>query len=264
MALWFGFYLLIGAIVGLFAGLLGVGGGSIQVPMMAYAFAHQSFGEQVLHMALGTSMATTIFTSIASLRAHHSHGAVDWRVWRGMTPGLVAGGFFGTWLAPHIPTFPLAVVFCAFVFYAATSMLINWKPKPSRQLPGTMGLFIVGFLICSFSSLVAVGGAAITIPILVFCNVPFHTAVGTAAAVGLPLALSATVGYVINGLGQAGLPAYSIGYVYLPALVGIMAASMVVAPIGARIAHKTEPAVLKKVFAVLMYSLAIKMLFDLR
>lgn len=261
---WLLFYLALGAVVGVFAGLFGVGGGAIQVPLMTMAFAAQGFDpEHILHMALGTGMATICFTSLSSLRAHHLLNAVDWTVLRQLTPGIVVGGFAGSLLARVIPTFPLAVIFTVFVFYAATNMLISWKPKPQRSLPGALGMFVAGFLICAFSALVAIGGAALTIPFLVFCNMPFHRAIGTSAAVGFPLALASTVGYIVNGYGQVGVPPYSIGYVYLPALIGIAIGSVLLAPFGARLAHRMPTRTLKRVFAAVMYVLATKLLVDL-
>jgi len=261
---WLLLYVGIGLVVGFFAGMLGVGGGAIMVPMMTYAFARQGVpGDLVLHVALGTGMATIIFTSLSSLRAHHSHGAVDWRVVRGMAPGLFAGGFAGSWLARYIPTFPLAIIFALFIAYAATQMLINWKPRPGARLPGTFGLSLAGFFICGFSALVAVGGASITIPFLMFCAVPFHTALGTAATVGLPIALASTLGYIVNGWNVEGVPPPHLGYLYIPALIAIAAASVVMAPVGARLAHRVSAKVLRRVFAIVMYAMVLKMLVDL-
>src|SRR5438552_12288991 len=182
---WLLVYVAIGAFIGFFAGMLGMGGGGIQVPLTTMAFAAQGFPrEHMLHVALGTAMATVIFTSISSLRAHHQHGAVNWNILRRLVPGIIVGTGLGTVLARHIPTFPLAVIFTAFVLYMASSMLFSWKPKPTRQLPGATGIFAAGTAIGVCSALAAMGGATLTIPFLVFCNVPFHTAIGTASALG--------------------------------------------------------------------------------
>jgi len=257
-------YVLIGLFAGFFAGLLGIGGGAIIVPLTILVFMrHGVAPEHMLHVALGTCMATIVFTAASSLRAHHRHGAVLWPVVRTMTPGLVAGGFFGTWLARYIPTLPLAILFGCFVTYAATQMLVSWKPRPSAGLPGRLGLTITGFLLCTFCALVAVGGAALVIPFLVFCAVPFHTAIGTAAAIGFPIALASTAGYIFNGWAVDGLPSPHLGYIYLPALVCISAASMLIAPLGAAVAHRVPAKTLKKVFAFLMYGLIAKMVWDL-
>ena len=200
---WILAYVAIGAFIGFFAGMLGMGGGGIQVPLTTMAFAAQGFPtEHMLHVALGTAMATVIFTSMSSLRAHHRHQAVDWRLLRRLIPGIIIGTCLGTLVARHIPTFPLAVIFVSFVLYMASVMLFNWKAKPSRRLPGPTGLFTAGTVIGVCSALAAMGGAALTIPFLVFCNVPFHRALGTASAVGFPIAVFGSIGYII----MAGAP----------------------------------------------------------
>jgi uncharacterized membrane protein YfcA len=251
---WLLVYVAIGAFIGFFAGMLGMGGGGIQVPLTTMAFAAQGFPrEHMLHVALGTAMATVIFTSLSSLRAHDRHGAVNWAVLRRLLPGIVIGTGLGTLLARQIPTFPLAVIFVVLVLYMASSMLFNWKPKPTRQLPGTTGLLLVGTGIGVCSALAAMGGATLTIPFLVFCNVPFHTAIGTASAIGFP----------INGWGSAGLPAHSVGYIYVPALIGFTVGSMVLAPFGARLAHRTSERSLKRIFAIVIGALGLKMLVAL-
>ena len=261
---WLLVYVAIGAFIGFFAGMLGMGGGGIQVPLTTMAFVAQGFPrEHMLHVALGTAMATVIFTSISSLQAHHQHGAVNWDVLRRLIPGIVVGTGLGTLLARHIPTFPLAVIFVVFVLYMASSMLFNWKPKPTRRLPGPAGILVAGTVIGVCSALAAMGGATLTIPFLVFCNVPFHMAIGTAAAVGFPIAVVGSIGYLVNGWGTAGLPAQSLGYIYLPALIGFTVGSIVLAPFGARLAHRTSERTLKRVFAIVIGALGLKMLLAL-
>jgi uncharacterized protein len=261
---WLFVYVAIGAFIGFFAGMLGMGGGGIQVPLTTMAFAAQGFPrEHMLHVALGTAMATVIFTSISSLRAHNRHGAVNWDVLRRLIPGIVAGTGLGTLLARHIPTFPLAVIFVVFVLYMASSMLFNWKAKPTRRLPGPAGLFVAGTVIGVCSALAAMGGATLTIPFLVFCNVPFHMAIGTASAVGFPIAVVGSIGYLVNGWGVVGLPAQSMGYIYMPALIGFTLGSIVLAPFGARLAHRTSERSLKRIFAIVIGALGLKMLVAL-
>lgn len=257
-------YLGCGAFVGFFAGLLGIGGGMTLVPLLAMAFAAQQFSPaHILHLALGTSMAAVLFTSVASLRAHHAHEAVLWPVVRGIAPGIIVGTLLGTVLAGFLPTRPLSIFFTAFVYLAATQMLVNLKPKQTRELPGKGGLFGVGGVIGGISSLVAAGGAVMTVPFLTYCNVKLHQAIGTSAAVGFPIALAGTVGYIANGLGKNPLPDYSIGFVYLPALLGVILASTLIAPFGARLAHRTPVAALRKIFALILYAFATKMLVSL-
>lgn len=263
--LWIAAYLALGAFAGVFAGMLGIGGGLVLVPALALMFAAQAQfpAGEILHVALGTSMASIIFTAIASIRTHHRHGAIRWDVVKTITPGILVGTGLGTLVAASVPTRPLAVFFTFFVCLVAVQMAMNLKPKATRELPGSVGIAGVGLGIGVLSSLVAIGGGSLTVPFLTWCNVRIQHAIGTSAAVGLPIAIGGTVGYVFNGWGKAGLPAGSLGYVYLPALAILVAATMVTAPVGARLAHRLPVATLKRIFAGLLILLAAKMLWNL-
>jgi uncharacterized membrane protein YfcA len=261
---WWLVYLALGAAVGFLAGLLGIGGGAVVVPMLVFVFTAQGLpAAHILHIALGTAMATIMFTSISSMRAHHAHGAVDWSIARAMAPGILTGSFCAALLAGFIPTRPLAVMFTALVFYAATQILLDLRPKSTRELPGTAALFGAAAAIGGVSSLMAAGGAFLCIPFLAWCSVPLRRAIGTAAAVGLPIAMAGTAGYMLQGLRADGLPAASLGYVYLPALVLVAAASMLAAPWGARVAHRLPVKRLRIVFALVLYAVAGRMLAGL-
>ena len=261
---WWLAYLAIGAAVGFLAGLLGIGGGAVMVPMLVLVFTAQGLpSEHILHIALGTAMATIMFTSISSMRAHHAHAAVDWSIARAMAPGILTGSFCAALLAGLIPTRPLAAIFTALVFYAATQILFDLRPKNMRELPGTAGLFAAGAAIGGVSSLLAAGGAFLCIPFLAWCSVPLRRAIGTAAAVGLPIAVAGTAGYMLQGLFAQDLPAASLGYVYLPALILVAGASMLAAPWGARVAHRLPVKRLRIVFALLLYAVAARMLIGL-
>jgi len=263
--LWISAYLALGAFAGVFAGMLGIGGGLVLVPALALMFAAQAQfpAGEILHVALGTSMASIIFTAIASIRTHHRHGAIRWDIVKTITPGILVGTGFGTLVAASVPTRPLALFFTFFVCVVAVQMAMNLKPKATRELPGPGGIAGVGLGIGILSSLVAIGGGSLTVPFLTWCNVRIQHAIGTSAAVGLPIAIGGTVGYVFNGWGKAGLPAGSLGYVYLPALAILVAATMVTAPVGARLAHRLPVATLKRIFAGLLILLAAKMLWNL-
>lgn len=264
MTTWLVGYLVLGAVAGFFAGLLGVGGGAIMVPVLALMFAAQGFSDaHLMHLALGTSMAAIVFTSISSLRAHHQHGAVQWPIVRTITPGILLGTFAGAQLASIIPTRPLAIFFTVFMSYVAFQMLANIKPKPSRQLPGPVGMFAVGGGIGSVSALVAIGGGSLSVPFMTWCNVKMHHAIGTSAAIGLPIALAGTAGYLVGGAGTIGLPTGSFGYIYLPALLACVAMSILTAPLGAKAAHKLPVATLKKIFAGVILLLLAKMVHGL-
>ena len=261
---WWWAYLAIGVTAGFLAGLFGIGGGMIMVPMLVFVFTAKGFpAAHMMHLSLATSMATIVFTSLSSVRAHHRHAAVDWAVARAMAPGIVVGALAATLAAGFVPTRPLAIFFTGFMFYAATQMFIEVKPKPSRQLPGPAGLFGVGAGIGAFSSVLAAGGAFLSIPFLAWCNLPLKRAIGTAAANGFPIAVAGTAGYVMNGLRVDGLPAASLGFVYLPALALIVAASMPVAPLGARLAHRLPVRRLRIVFALMLFAIALRLLANL-
>ena len=261
---WWLAYLAIGVAVGFFAGLLGIGGGAVMVPLLVIVFAAQGLpADHVMHMALATSMAAIVFTSVSSMRAHHAHGAVDWGIARAMAPGILAGAFARRSSPASSPSGPLALMFTGLVFYAATQILFDLRPKRARELPGRLGLFAAGAAIGAVASLLAAGGAFLCIPFLAWCRVPLRRAIGTAAAVGLPIAVAGTLGYVVQGLRMEGLPSLSLGYVYVPALALVVVTSMLAAPVGARLAHRLPVKRLRVIFALLLYALALRMLVSL-
>jgi uncharacterized protein len=256
----FPIYAALGGVAGLVAGLLGVGGGLIIVPVLAWTFAAQAFPSGiVLHLALGTSLASIIFTSISSFRAHHLRGAVDWTVVRRITPGIAVGMLCGAWLAGQLDTRALKLFFSCFLLFAGTQMLLGIRPKPQRALPGNAGITLAGAGIGGISALVGIGGGTLTVPFLSWCNVGLHRAIGTSSAVGLPIALFGATGYIWQGW-LVNLPPGSLGFVFLPALAGIVLGSVLTAPLGARLAHALPVSRLKRIFAVLLYILAARMI----
>ncbi|HWV14189.1 MAG TPA: sulfite exporter TauE/SafE family protein [Cellvibrio sp.] len=259
--LWLCSFLILGAAVGLLAGLFGIGGGGIMVPVLTLVFSRLAFpAEHIVHMALATSMAAIVPTALASLRAHHARAAVLWPVVIKMAPGILLGTFAGTFLASRLAAEPLAIFFSVFMALIALQMIRNHTPKPSRTLPGTVAISGVGAAIGGVSSLVAIGGGSMTVPFLAWCNVALPTAIGTSAAIGLPIALAGAGGYLINGWGVADLPANTLGYIYWPAVIAMASASFFSAPLGARLAHSLPVALLKKLFALLQIGLAVQML----
>lgn len=256
-------YVALGAFAGVLAGLLGVGGGLVIVPVLTFIFTAQHLPEaHILHLALGTSLASIMFTSVSSLRAHHRRGAVEWTVVRRISAGILVGTFAGSWVASQLSTRFLKGFFVVFLYYVATQMLLNIKPKPQRQLPGLTAMSGVGGVIGGISSLVGIGGGTMTVPFLVWCNIAVPRAIGTSSAVGFPIALAGAAGYLANGW-SANLPQYSLGFVYLPALAGISLASMMTAPLGAKLAHTLPIDLLKKFFALLLLVMGTKMLLSL-
>ncbi len=260
---WILAYLLLGAIAGLFGGMFGIGGGTLLVPVLFLLFERQHFhAEHLMHLALGTSMSVIIFTALASMRKHHQHHAVNWQVVRAITPGILLGTLLGTLFAAAIAPTALAIFFALFVLFAAAQILFNVRPQAARQLPGLVGMTFTGILTGWLSSLVSIGGGTIVVPFLLWCNTPLRHAIGTSAAIGFPVAVGGTLGYIFVGLSMENLPAASMGLVYGPALLWVALASMVTAPLGAKMTHRMEMGLLRKVFALLLLALAGKMLFN--
>lgn len=261
---WLALYFGLGLAAGFMAGLLGVGGGLIMVPVLTWAFLEQGFATAYnIHLALGTSLGVIVITSISSMKAHHGHGAVDWNVFKRVLPGIVLGTLTGSWLAAYFPDRGLKVFFTCFLFYVATQMLLGFRPKASRALPGWPGMTAAGGVIGMVSSWVGIGGGTLTVPFLSWCNVRMQVAIGTSAAVGLPIAVSGAFGYMLSGRGIDGLPEWSLGFVHLPALATIAAGSWLTAPLGARKTHSWPVATLKRVFAALLYLLGVRMAYSL-
>lgn len=258
---WYAAYLALGVIAGFLAGLFGVGGGLVLVPVLLMMFDAQHFAAaHTLHLALGTSMATILFTSVASMRKHHQHGAVNWQVVRHITPGILIGTGIGALTASLIPVKGLGIFFALFVYFAAAQILLDKRPHPSRQLPGLGGMSLTGTLTGWLSSLVSIGGGTIVVPFLIWCNVPIRHAIGTAAAIGFPIAVGGSIGYIAVGWNEATLPNPHLGYVYLPALLWVALATVLTAPLGAKAAHRMKVELLRKLFALLLIVLATKLL----
>jgi len=254
----------IGAGVGILAGLLGVGGGLVIVPILVFIFNYQKVPpEIIMHLALGTSMASIIFTSVSSFMAHHKRGAVQWNIVRRIVIGILAGTFLGSCFASVMSTNFLKIFFVVFLYFISIQLLFNKKPRASRELPGLFGMFCTGNIVGFLSSLVGIGGGAISVPFMIWCNVVVHNAIGTSAAIGLPIAIAGTFGYIFNGWGVVGLPDYSIGYVYLPALFGIAVTSVITAPLGVKLAHSLPVGKLKRIFALLLIVVGTRMLLKI-
>jgi uncharacterized membrane protein YfcA len=262
LAAWLIAYFATGAVVGFLAGLLGIGGGMTLVPVLAAMYSAQQFApEHTVHLALGTGMASVMFTSSASVRAHHRLGGVDWTLVRRMGPGMVAGTLLATAVSGWVPQRALALAFAAIVYAGATQIVLGRKPSAGRALPATPALVAFGLLIGVVCGLVSAGGAFITVPFMLFCGVAMTTAIGTGAALGVPVAIVGTIGFAFSGWRVPELPPLSLGFVYLPALLGIVAGSVLTAPMGARAAHRLPVITLRRIFAALLYVLATKMLW---
>ncbi len=255
-------FVVLGSFTGFAAGLLGVGGGMLTVPFVTLLLSLRGFpSELVVHAAIATSLSTILFTSLSSVRAHHRRGAVMWPVVRLLVPGILIGSWIGPWIGAHIPSAALALFFALFVGFSATQMLRDKKPLATRELPAPPGMLAVGLVTGVLSGLVGAGGGFISVPFMTWCNVRIHQAVATSAALGFPIALTGTMSNIWFGMQEPALPAGSLGFVYLPALLPIAFASVITAPYGARAAHTLPVARLKKIFALVLYVLAAYMLY---
>jgi uncharacterized protein len=254
-------YIALGIVVGTAAGMLGIGGGGILVPSLTSIFLMQKMPQSaVVHMALGTSMATIVVTSFFNTIAHHKLGDVLWTVVRVMIPGILLGAFAATFLVSHLSSLFLSVFFSIFMAYVAVQMFLNKKPKPGRTLLGSLWQMFAGFVIGAVSAMVSIGGASLSVPYLVWQNTGIQKAIGTAAAIGFPVAVSATVGYMISGWHNTNMHNLTFGYVSLPAFVIISVCSSLMVPVGAKFSHKLPVGIIKKIFGLLLVALSLKML----
>ncbi len=244
-------YLLLGAFAGTLAGLLGVGGGLVMVPVLVFIFQGQVMPSAVImHMALGTSLAIIMLTSLSSIRAHHQRGAVLWSLCGRLTPGIVLGALSGAVVADMLSDEVLKPVFGIFELLVALQMWLGVRSSLQRNLPDWPGISVAGWVIGSVSAIVGIGGGTLTVPFLTWCRIGIHNAVATSAACGFPIAVAGTLGFIATGWNEAGLPAMSSGYVYWPAFAAVGVASMLFAPLGARLAHALPADKLKKFFAI--------------
>ncbi len=254
--------LALGAAVGFLAGLLGIGGGMVMVPVLTLLLTQRGVPAALaVKMSIATSMATIVFTSLSSVRAHHRLGAVRWEIARHMAPGIVLGSLAaGAGAFALLKGQALALLFAAFIGYSAIKMLRNVPPRPGRMLPGALAQASVGVGIGFASALLGAGGAFLSVPFMTWCNVPPRQAVATAAAIGFPIALASTAGYLISGRGLAPALPGAWGYLYLPALLLVSLASVSLAPLGARTAQRMDVRLLKRLFALMLLVLAASML----
>lgn len=255
-------YLPLGAAAGVLAGLFGIGGGLIIVPALVLSFTAQGVDPAVLtHLAVGTSLATIVFTSINSVLAHHSKGAVLWPIFVWLTVGILAGAVLGSLTAAALKGPMLQKVIGLFAIAMAVQMGLDLKPKASREVPGKPGLSLAGVVIGWASAIFGIGGGSLTVPFLTWRSVPMPQAVATSAACGLPIALCSALSFMFVGWNEAHLPDWSLGFVYLPAMLGIAATSMFFARLGAHLAHRLPPRVLKRLFALQLLGVGLFFLF---
>jgi uncharacterized membrane protein YfcA len=253
----------LGIVTGFVAGLLGLGGGLILVPFLTFILEHHGVApELTVKMSIATAMATIVFTSISSVSAHHKRGNVRWEIVRALSPGIVLGSWVASMgLFSHIKGTYLGLFFSAFIAFSSFQMFMDKRPEPSRQFPSSYMRWVAGLAIGLLSGLVGAGGGFISVPFMLFCNIPLLNAVATSAALGFPIALSNVLGYSVSGWSIENLPAHSLGYIWLPALVLIAVFSSTTARMGVRAAQNWPVKRLKRVFATLLLFLAAYMIY---
>ncbi|HEY4370565.1 MAG TPA: sulfite exporter TauE/SafE family protein [Burkholderiales bacterium] len=261
--IWLLAYAVGGLTAGFLAGLLGVGGGMTIVPIISAVLTAQKVApDHVIHIALATAMCSIAFTSSATAFQHHKRGSVDWVMFRRLSPPMVAGTLLATACSSLIPQRLLAVAFALIVVVAGVQILVGKKPGPGKAPPGRAVIFAYGLAVGVIAGLVSAGGAFLTVPFMMYCGLPMMMAIGTGVVLAIPIAIMGSIGYIVSGWHVAGLPDYSLGFIYLPALAAIVCASVMVVPVGLRLAHRLPVQTLRRVFAYLLFLLAAKMLYS--
>ncbi len=255
-------YLFTGVIAGITAGLLGLGGGAIIVPILYSIFVMLDLAPgSTMQLAVGTSLATIVFTAMSSSLTHYRLGNVQVKTVLYLVPGIIIGALLGAAVADYLPTDTLRRIFGIFEILIAMQIGFGFKPSAHSTLPAPVGLAASGGIIGTISSIMGIGGGSLTVPFLLWCNVSMRKAVGTSAAVGLPIAIAGVIGFIVAGLDNTGLPEWSLGYVFLPAALCIIATSIFFAPIGAKLAHRLPILTLRRIFAVFLALVGLKMVF---
>jgi uncharacterized protein len=253
----------IGAVAGVLSGLFGIGGGVIIVPALLLWFGMQGLHDDVaMPCALGTSLGTIIVTALSSIRAHQARAAIRWPAVRAMTPGVLVGAVAGAMIAHALRSDILKMLFGVFLIVVALQLVWRVRVPAARTLPRRPALLFGGGVIGMLSSLFGIGGGTLSVPFLMWNRVPMVQAVATASAIGLPLALAGTAGYVVTGWEAAGLPSWSLGYVALVPLAILTPASVMFAPLGARLAHRAPQQVLQRLFALVIVMVALRLLWS--
>lgn len=256
---------LMGGLAGVMAGLLGIGGGALIVPVLVIVFEGQGVApNSIMQLALGTSLATIVFTALSSANAHYRRGTLDLAIFRRIAPAIVVGTLLGAAIADHLASRTLQWMFVVFMFAIAVQFSRGTTTtRAHTHLPGIIGMNFAGMIIGVASALFGVGGGSLSVPFLTWCSVPVKRAIGTSAAIGLPIAVGGAFGYIVAGWNEPDLPPWSFGYVLLPAFAGIVVASTAAAPLGARLAHRLSEATLRRIFALFVALLGIWMLWGL-
>ena len=257
-------YIVTGALAGFLAGLLGIGGGLIVVPVLVVSFTMQGFAPDVIMpLGVGTSLATIVVTSSVSIRAHHARGNIDWRIFKPTAPGIFVGAVLGLTLSATAPTQLMQIAFVAYASFVALNLLTTPEMPAARRAVSDATFAATGAVVGFVSMLVGVAGASLSVPFMLWSKVPARLAMGTSAALGLPIAVLGTVGYATTGAMKGVAVPDAVGYIYVPAFIAIVLAGTVAAPLGVRMAHLLHVDVLKKIFAAVLILTATRMLLEL-
>lgn len=254
-------YLLFGSMVGILAGLMGAGGAMLLVPILHFTLEKQGVDPSIIHhMAIATTMANILFTSTAATYSHHKRGVVPWRAVAWMVPGILAGAFAGSYVTAYIAAKPLTIAFSCFLVYGAVQMFVQIRPKASHSMPGVFGKLLIGAFIGTLSGLLGIGGAAITLPILLVCGLPVLSVIAAAGAFGFPIAVAGCIGFALTAWDYANLPQYSLGFIYLPALLGLVPSSMLTAGLGVKLSHTLPQKYVRRGVGVFMLVMAARLI----
>lgn len=255
-------YMGLGLGTGLLAGMLGIGGGSVIVPALVYIFAGQHLlPGPAMKLAIGTSLGSILFTSLAATRAQQKRRAIDWPVAATLGLASLVGSFVSGYFAGFLPGTLLKMIFGVFLGLVSLQLLADWRPAAHWRLPARPALFGIGVGIGALSAVLGIGGGSLTVPFLTACNVEMRRAIAISSTLGVPIALFGATGFVLSGQHRVGLPPGSFGYIYLPALAGLTAAAMLVVPAGVSLAHHLPVSRLKRAFGALLLLVSVQMLW---
>lgn len=243
--------LFLGAFAGFVAGLLGVGGGLIMVPVLLYLLAPTIEQSILMHTAVGTALAAIVFTSISSVYAHHSHGAIIWRYFAKLTPTILLGAYCGAFAAKQMSFDFMRIFFASFEISVALIMWFSVSASGHADNLSRWIWVIVGYIIGLVSAIVGIGGGTMTTPFLTYNNLAIKNAIATSAAVGMPIAIAGSVGFMIAGIDVEAATG-GLGFVNFKALFCIVVASVLFAPLGAKVTHRVDSKILKKGFAIFL------------
>lgn len=255
--------LLAGSIAGFIAGLFGVGGGIVVVPVVLWVLKSQNIeSEYIQHIAVCTSLTVMVFTTFISSWGHYRKKAIHFGVFKNMAPGIIVGSMLGSMFASFIPSQSLQLVFIVFAYMVALKTMAGFNPNSSWSLPKPVEIFGIGSLFGGISGLLGIGGGAFNVPFLLACKVPVKKAIGTSATLSWSVAISATAGYIWSGMQIENLPEGTFGFCYLPAAITLVITTSIFAPLGVRLAHKLPQKLMRIIFGIMLLVVASKMLFD--